>query len=685
MNFSSGWQGRAWRVLSLIISHPLFWAGIAIRVGLSVIFPAEIIDTLFLPFLTFAAENGWYQAYDIFAQKGAPEPFPYPLMMFWIFYIPINTLLALGVDNPVYLSIAMRMVLLFFDFVILVILSTWLRNFSLKSVMILYWLSPLLLYISYIHGQLDVIPIAFLIAAFYFLFRDRTGTAGLFLAIAICCKTHTIIALPLFIVYFLKNRAPVSEVGKFLGVLVVGVSAIMLWGGQSAGFVQMIFQNTIQQRIFLPRIEFGGTASFLILPAIYFVTLMMALRFVRINRDALMTFVAFVLIAITLCLSPMPGWYFWFMPFMIYFIIKDKNWKKGLGVFLLPSIQILALLYWEYNTVIAMPVIGGILGRVPFAHDLIFTGLQTSVLMQTFILFRSTLIGNNNKFTGYTKPYLITISGDSGAGKTSLSDGLVSIVGQKNSLLLCGDGMHKWERGHDNWQSYTHLNPKANELHNDYFNFLALKMGQSIHRREYDHATGKFTAPRRIAPKPVIISEGLHVSYLKSMRSITDLKIFLQPNELLAQQWKIDRDTSKRGHSREKTLDQIKHRQPDKEKYIAIQEKHADIVFEIIPTDKDVLGLRIKCVNTIHAEYLSNFWQSGFGLDVTHNYIDEEYQEIIVSGAVSADSIQQKTAVLFPHLTDIFYPHKEIWPENMTGLMCHFIIFTIFYDDFVAR
>ena len=45
---------------------------------------------------------------------------------------------------------------------ILIILNSWLRGHSLNKLIWLYWFSPVLIYISYIHGQLDVIPIFFL-------------------------------------------------------------------------------------------------------------------------------------------------------------------------------------------------------------------------------------------------------------------------------------------------------------------------------------------------------------------------------------------------------------------------------------------------------------------------------------------------------------------------------------------
>ena len=61
---------------------------------------------------------------------------------------------------------------------------------------------------------------------------------------------------------------------------------------------------------------------------------------------------------------------------------------------------------------------------------------------------------------------LINISGASGVGKTTISTIISLILSEpySNVLNICGDDLHKWERGDENWDKYTHLNPKDNNL-----------------------------------------------------------------------------------------------------------------------------------------------------------------------------------------------------------------------------
>jgi len=83
---------------------------------------------------------------------------------------------------------------------------------------------------------------------------------------------------------------------------------------------------------------------------------------------------------------------------------------------------------------------------------------------------------------------------------------------------------HKWERGDTHWQQFTHLDPKANYIHRQAEQLLALKAGRSVVRMIYDHSTGKFRKSGEIKPSEFIVLDGLHPFYLPKMRKIIDLK-----------------------------------------------------------------------------------------------------------------------------------------------------------------
>ena len=124
----------------------------------------------------------------------------------------------------------------------------------------------------------------------------------------------------------------------------------------------------------------------------------------------------------------------------------------------------------------------------------------------------------------------------------------------------------------------THLNPSSNHIHREIEFLKFLKNGISIKRRSYDHNSGKFTLPSKIKSKRIVIYEGLHPFYLSEMKNSFDISFFIKPDEELRKEWKINRDTTKRGYSKEKILKQLKEREHDSLRYIQSQAKLADVI-----------------------------------------------------------------------------------------------------------
>ena len=183
-----------------------------------------------------------------------------------------------------------------------------------------------------------------------------------------------------------------------------------------------------------------------------------------------------------------------------------------------------------------------------------------------------------------TQVNIIAIAGDSGSGKTTLMNYLDKIF--KNSTLkLEGDRYHKWERGDNNWNSYTHLNPEANHIckfKEDVFN---LKIGSNIYQVDYDHKNGKFTEKKEIKSSNNIIMCGLHTLLDRNTNKLFNLKIFLDTDKKLKYYWKIIRDINERGYLKEKVIESIMKRETDNIKFIQPQENNSDIIINFFTDD----------------------------------------------------------------------------------------------------
>jgi uridine kinase len=174
-----------------------------------------------------------------------------------------------------------------------------------------------------------------------------------------------------------------------------------------------------------------------------------------------------------------------------------------------------------------------------------------------------------------SKCNVFSITGDSGSGKSSLANILKKYF--SNSFLLECDRYHKWERGDDNWNNYTHLNPDANFIAKMNSDIFDLKIGKKIYHVDYDHSTGKFTDKQIIESNDNIIVCGLHSLYTNN-DNVYDLKIYIDTQEELKNFWKINRDTKERGYTLEKSLKQIENRREDYYRFIYPQREKSDLI-----------------------------------------------------------------------------------------------------------
>jgi uridine kinase len=643
------------------LNSKLFWLGLILKLVLAANFASSYLRELFAPFLNYYIGSAFSNPYQYFYELGKLDTFPYPTLMLWImsslravsqYFIAINTELVTSTDLFIY-----RLPLLIADLCILLVLLRWLKTQS-KKVLIYYWLSPILIYISYIHGQLDAIPIALLFASMYFLFKEKYSCSAIVLALSAASKTHILMLIPFFFFYALKNKVRLSELARAsIGFILVYLAANLPYLNSKA-YLAMVFNNSQQMKIFDAVIKLGADNYFYLIPALYIALIAKSYSVRTYNRDIFIMFLGFSFGILTLFIPPMPGWYFWITPFFIYFFIKEKNAPL--------YFLVLNIAYFLYFLV-----------DIALINKLSFTILQTSLLINCLWIYHNG-IKSNLQYKIKSEPYLIGIGGDSGAGKTTYSNLLRDVFSEKNTTVIRGDDMHKYERGDEMWQIYTHLNPKANDLHDEMQQALELKQGKGISRRQYDHSIGKFTLPKQIKSNRVIILEGLLPYYLARMRAIYDLKVFIQPEEALRLDWKLNRDTGKRGHNETQVLQQIKDREEDSLKYIQSQEQHADISIKFKVSDKDPkqLKLRLEFSNDIHLDRLLKMLASRAELEISHDYNNDK-QILEIEGKIDKAYIEYAAYELIDELDEIVQDQAK-WHSDYDGLLQLFSIYYIF-------
>ncbi|MEW5938164.1 MAG: phosphoribulokinase [Chloroflexota bacterium] len=183
------------------------------------------------------------------------------------------------------------------------------------------------------------------------------------------------------------------------------------------------------------------------------------------------------------------------------------------------------------------------------------------------------------------RPIILAIVGDSAAGKSTLTNGLVQILGEERVTVVCTDDYHKYDRRERAALDITALHPDCNYLDVLELHLERLHYGQPFLKPVYDHATGSLVRPEYVRPREFVIVEGLLGFHSAVMRQFYDVKVFLDPPEDLRAHWKIKRDTSKRGYTPEQVRAEMEKREPDSAAFIRPQREHADIVVRFHPDD----------------------------------------------------------------------------------------------------
>jgi phosphoribulokinase len=176
------------------------------------------------------------------------------------------------------------------------------------------------------------------------------------------------------------------------------------------------------------------------------------------------------------------------------------------------------------------------------------------------------------------RPIMLGIVGDSGTGKTTITRGLVRVLGEDQVTHFCTDDYHRYDREQRAERGITPLHPDCNYIdiltqHVDH-----LRRGQPILKPVYRHTDGTFGPPAYLRPGRFVVTEGLLAFHTPELREMFDVSVYLNPPEELRRRWKVARDCSRRGYTTNQVLAELDRREPDSEAFIRPQRHHADMV-----------------------------------------------------------------------------------------------------------
>ena len=311
-------------------------------------------------------------------------------------------------------------------------------------------------------------------------------------------------------------------------------------------------------------------------------------------------------------------------------------------------------------------------------RSLLLTGMTATGIVLALRIWRET-IKHNDFFRLSRKPFVIGISGDSGAGKDTYAGAITGLFGSHSVTQLSGDDYHLWDRQKPIWQVMTHLNPTANDLEGFCNDLIALSDGRSILSRHYDHQTGRMSKPHQLRSNDFIVASGLHTLYLPILRDCCDLKVYLDIDENLRRYFKLRRDVSQRGHTLDRVLASFERREPDSVRFIRPQAAHADLVLKLHPIHVALLKidtpsiprlrLEVRTRNSFNEQSLTRVLVGVCGLHVDMTSSSDGDEVILsIEGESSAEDIAMAAGILCRRVME-FLDISPHWEPGVTGLM----------------
>lgn len=199
------------------------------------------------------------------------------------------------------------------------------------------------------------------------------------------------------------------------------------------------------------------------------------------------------------------------------------------------------------------------------------------------------------------RPIILGIVGDSAAGKTTLTSGIAQILGPEKVVTICTDDYHKYSRKERAENGISALDPEGNYIDILEDHIQQLRNGKPILKPIYNHDSGALDAPVYIEPREYIIFEGLLGYTTRDMRNSYDVKVYLEPTEELRIRWKVQRDTGKRGYTKEQVLSSLEKRKNDSLNFIQPQRTFADMVVSFNPPEGNIdeTGARLNVRHTL--------------------------------------------------------------------------------------
>ena len=675
----------------MIISNTknyIFSFFLVVKIFFIILVVPSIQDLWFVDFIKNSINNPSLDPWSNYLSNyGDSLGFPYGPIMFLIF-IPLSlTFWAIGLPfglEDYFLGIGFRSNLLIFDLISFLVLSKLLEN-KKNEIIFFYWLSPLIFYVTYIYGQLDIIPTTIVLIGYLKLYKNEFKNSGYFFGLAIATKLSFALIIPFPIIYLWQNKRLSFGFKPFIKSLTKILTIFVFIPIMSRGYREMVLSTPEKASLISFNFSFNESLKIFILPLIFLLIIYSIWRLKRSNFSLLTSITGLAFLILTLMMPPSPGWYLWALPFLIIYQIKtDINGKFLITLFtILPIIIIfpgnifsrLNFLNWDfkYNTTLINNL----------NEDLIYTLFISLGILISIRLYRES-IQNSAYYKLNKKAFIIGIAGGPSTGKELLSKSLVDILGEHSTLFFRERDYIKWNKNLSDSKKYNSINIKSNDLLKLNADLDLILNKNVLNRKTINKSITKFQSMNSFS-KDFIVVNGYHIFLPDALNKIFNIKVFLDPEAELNKNWLNNKIYSQPNHP---NIENYKYLKKYKDLY-SEQKNCSDLIFSFSYINKDILSYKkiqnlplkmdVFLKDGIYAENLSKALISICGVKLNSIISNTDFSaNLTIEGDIWAEDIKLAASRLVPDLEEII-DYNAKWQSNIIGIMQLIIVMQIAY------